>query len=70
MGPQIRDPQGSLLSPQQRMASAADLLAMALALPLYRQGWTLCFQPGKKYLQRECFRMNHSKWSDNLPTKR
>jgi heat shock protein HtpX len=58
MGPQIRDPQGTLLNPQQRMARAADLLAMALGLALYRQGWTLCFQPGEKYLQRESFRIN------------
>ena len=58
MGPQIRDPQGTLLSPEQRVARAADLLAMALGLALYRQRWTLCFQPGEKYLQRDSFRLN------------
>ncbi len=69
MGPQIRDPQGTLLSPQQRMARAADLLAVALGLALYREGWTLQFQPGAKYLKQGSFELNPFEMVQQLAAK-
>ena len=58
MGPQIRDPQGTLLNPQQRMARAADLLAMALGLALHREVWTLQVQPGTRFLKKDSLALN------------
>jgi len=52
IGARIRDPQGSLLTREQRAARALDLLWMALALVLVNQGWELHMQPGIFCLRR------------------
>lgn len=50
--PQIRDPQGILLTPQQRIERARSLLGTALALALINNGWQLHSRPGEFHLDR------------------
>jgi len=51
IGAQLRDPQGMLLSPDQRTSRAAGFLAQALGLALVDSGWKLEDEPG---IQRVC----------------
>jgi heat shock protein HtpX len=46
IGCRIGDPDGMLLSPDQRTARAANLFAAALALAMIRSGWELQVEPG------------------------
>jgi hypothetical protein len=52
IAPKIRDPQGTLLRPDQRIERARSLLATALGLLLARNGWQLHSRPGEFYLSR------------------
>lgn len=52
IGAGMRDPKGTLLSPEQRTARAGQLLAVALALALLANGWELHSQPGVFHFQR------------------
>jgi heat shock protein HtpX len=52
IAPQIRDPQGTLLTPQQRIERARALLGTALALALVNNGWQLHSRPGEFHLDR------------------
>jgi heat shock protein HtpX len=52
IAPQIRDPKGMLLSPEQRVARARSLLGTAFGLALVNNGWTLHSRPGEFYLNR------------------
>ena len=58
MGAKIRDPQGMLLTPQQRRQRAGQLFGMALGLALLEQGWALDAQPGWLYLGKGADRIN------------
>ena len=58
IGRQIRDPQGMLLTPQQRTERAGKLVATALALTLLDKGWQLETQPGQFYFYRDSERIN------------
>ena len=49
----IRDPEGMLLTREQRADRAAALLWTALSLAMIDNGWDLHLQPGEFYLQRE-----------------
>jgi heat shock protein HtpX len=48
----IRDPQGKLLTPEQRVPRARTLLASALGLALVNRGWSVHWQPGEFHLTR------------------
>ncbi len=50
---QIRDPQGVLLTREQRESRIVELVSIALALQLFRHGWKLYMQPGMFYMFRE-----------------
>jgi hypothetical protein len=52
MGAHIRDPEGMLLTPEQRAERAADLLGMASALALLESGWELHGEPGQLSFKR------------------
>jgi len=52
IGFDIRDPEGMLLSPEQRTQRAAFLFAIGLGLSLIDHGWTLHKQPGVFHFQR------------------
>ena len=54
----IGDPQGMLLTPQQRTERAGRLLASAVALTLLGKGWQLENQPGQFYLLRDREKLN------------
>jgi hypothetical protein len=58
IGRQIGDPQGMLLTPQQRTERAGRLLASAIALTLLGKGWPLENQPGQFYLLRGSEKLN------------
>jgi len=58
IGRQIGDPQGMLLTPQQRTERAGRLLASAVALTLLGKGWQLENQPGQFYLLRDREKLN------------
>jgi len=51
IAPQVRDPKGMLLTPEQRVERARSLLGAALALALVNQGWKLHSRPGEFYLE-------------------
>jgi heat shock protein HtpX len=55
---QLRDPQGMLLTREQRAGRAAALLWMALALALLDAGWELHAQPGDLYFARGTDKLN------------
>ncbi len=50
IAPQIRDPEGMLLTPEQRIERARSLLSVALGLCLVNHGWKLYTNPGELYL--------------------
>jgi Zn-dependent protease with chaperone function len=50
IAPQIRDPEGMLLTPEQRIQRARSLLATALALALVQAGATVHSMPGEFHL--------------------
>ena len=52
IGREMRDPKGTLLTPEQRLNRAADLLGVALGLSLVNNGWQLHVQPGEFDLKR------------------
>jgi len=52
IAPQIRDPKGMLLTPEQRVARARSLLGTAFGLALVNNGWALHSRPGEFYLDR------------------
>jgi heat shock protein HtpX len=58
IGMQIRDPQGMLLTPQQRTVRAGRLLASALALAMLDKGWQLETQPGQFFFYRGIEKVN------------
>jgi heat shock protein HtpX len=66
IGRKIRDPQGMLLTPQQRTQRAASLLASALALAMLEKGWQLETQPGQFYLHRGSEKINVFALMDEL----
>jgi len=47
------DPPGTLLSREQRVARAAEVIAQAVTLALIDHGWKLHLQPGQFYLESE-----------------
>jgi heat shock protein HtpX len=49
---QMRDPKGMLLTPQQRIPYARNLVATAFALALATNGWTIHSSPGEFYLEK------------------
>ena len=49
---QMRDPEGMLLTPEQRIPRARRLLASAFALALVKKGWKLHSLPGEFYLEK------------------
>lgn len=51
MGSRIPDPKGMLLTPDERTARAAELIATALALALLEAGWELRMAPGESYYE-------------------
>jgi heat shock protein HtpX len=53
IAPQIRDPKGMLLTPEQRIERARSLLSTALALALVNNGWKLHSRPGEFHLDRD-----------------
>jgi hypothetical protein len=66
MGSKIRDPQGMLLTPQQRTQRAGQLLGMALGLALLEKGWELEAQPGSFFLGKGVDRINTFALMDEL----
>jgi Zn-dependent protease with chaperone function len=66
IGRQIRDPQGMLLTPQQRAQRAGSLLASALALALLDKGWRLETQPGQFRFHRGSEQINVFALVDDL----
>ena len=50
MAAQIRDPQGMLLTPEQRVERARSLLSAAFGLALVNSGWKVHSSPGDFYL--------------------
>ena len=50
LAPQIRDPEGMLLTPEQRIERARSLLSTALAMTLVNNGWKLHARPGEFHL--------------------
>lgn len=50
IAPKLRDPQGMLLTPEQRIERARSFLGMACALALTNSGWALHAQPGEFHL--------------------
>lgn len=53
IGAKIPDPQGMLLTREQRAERAAALLSTALSLSMIDSGWVLRMQPGEFYLERQ-----------------
>ena len=53
IAPQIRDPQGMLLTPGQRVEHARSLVSTAFALALVNTGWKLHASPGEFHLDRD-----------------
>jgi heat shock protein HtpX len=51
IAPQIHDPKGMLLTPEQRIERARSLLAMGFALALIRGGAKLCSSPGEFHFE-------------------
>ena len=66
LGSKIRDPQGMLLTPQQRTHRAGQLVGMALGLALLENGWQLEAQPGSLFLCKGTDRINAAEWMDEL----
>jgi Zn-dependent protease with chaperone function len=66
MGSKIRDPQGMLLTPQQRTQRAGQLLGMALGLALLEKGWELEAQPASFFLGKGSDRINTFVLMDEL----
>ena len=62
----IRDPEGMLLRPEQRVERARSLLATALGLTLINHGWTLHSRPGEFYLSRGDEQLNPHKLIQQL----
>jgi heat shock protein HtpX len=58
MAPQIRDPRGMLLTPEQRIERARSLLSTALALALVNNGWKLHSRPGEFHLDKGTEQIN------------
>jgi hypothetical protein len=56
----LRDPRGLLLTVQERVQKAGQLLGIGLGLALLERGWKLEAQPGSFYLHRGPERMNVS----------
>lgn len=54
----IPDPQGMLLSHQQRLGRAGQLFGAALAIALLKHGWELYCRPGELYVYRGSERIN------------
>jgi heat shock protein HtpX len=52
IAPQLRDPEGMLLTPEQRIGRARYLLSTAFALALVHNGWKLHSRPGEFHLDR------------------
>jgi heat shock protein HtpX len=52
VAPQLRDPEGMLLTPEQRKGRARYLLSTAFALALVHNGWKLHSRPGEFHLDR------------------
>src|SRR5262249_20718989 len=48
----LRDPDGRLLTREERQQFGLRILGTGLALALYQQGWRLCASPGKLELER------------------
>lgn len=69
IGQQILDPPGQILSPEERAERAADLLSAALALALYRNGWTVYSQPGSHYLKKQKFKLMPNQIIEQLRSK-
>jgi Zn-dependent protease with chaperone function len=53
MAGRIRDPEGTLLTREQRAQRVRDFLAESLALALFDAGWTLHARPGEVLLRRD-----------------
>jgi Zn-dependent protease with chaperone function len=53
----MRDPQGMLLTRQQRVERAAQLLWRALAVTLWDDGWQLHAEPGEFHVERQEYRI-------------
>jgi heat shock protein HtpX len=51
IGSRIPDPEGMLLTPQQRAGRAEEVFGTALALALANAGWRLHMQPGERYFE-------------------
>jgi len=58
IAPQIRDPKGMLLTPEQRVERARSLLGTAFALALINNGWTLHSLPGDLHVECGGERLN------------
>jgi len=52
IAPQIRDPEGMLLTPQQRIDRTRMLIAQAVGILLIQHGWRLHSLPGEFHLER------------------
>src|ERR1700722_5053283 len=52
IAPQLRDPEGMRLTPEQRIGRARYLLSTAFALALVHNGWKLHSRPGEFHLDR------------------
>jgi len=70
MGSRIPDPKGMLLTPDERTARAAELIATALALALVNAGWELRLAPGERYYQLGNERFSVREFLGNLLAKK
>jgi heat shock protein HtpX len=61
IAPQIRDPKGMLLTPEQRVERARSLLGTALGLALVNSGWKLHSCPGEFHVDRGDEQINPDK---------
>jgi heat shock protein HtpX len=50
---EMRDPTGMLLTPEQRVQNARNLVGTAFALALVNNGWILHSRPGEFYLEKD-----------------
>jgi heat shock protein HtpX len=66
IGRQIRDPKGTLLTPQQRAERAGRLVVSAVALTLLDKGWQLETQPGQFHFCRDGKKINALDLVDEL----
>ena len=58
IAPQIRDPKGMLLTPEQRIDRARGLIATGFALALVNHGWKLYARPGQFHIEKDGERMD------------